>query len=84
MSKYHKYTTEEKAYIKRLYQEGVIYEEIKKRYAAEFGYDKLSNGVIYRLGRGRNKPKGARCVPPSYSIPKQAYCSYCGAKLKGD
>jgi intein-encoded DNA endonuclease-like protein len=86
--KYHQYSKEEIAYIKRLYGEGVNYEEIKKRFAAEFGYEKLSNGVIWRHG-GRNKKQKRRVVkvrgplrPMERDLCKPTYCMYCGNKLK--
>ena len=71
---------------KKLYGEENSYDEIKKRVGAEFAYTP-SNGVIHRYGngiKGRYKAKRkANVVPPSSSTPKQAYCTYCGSKLKG-
>jgi hypothetical protein len=96
--KYHKYSKEEQAYIKRLYNEGVNYADIKTRFAAEFGYDKLGDGVIYRLCKKRRrkqsegvkraieaaKEKGIKKALRLVGVgPQPCYCAYCGHKLRG-
>ena len=81
--KNHYYNDAEKKYMKRLRNEGASYDEIKKRFKAEYGIVP-SNGVVWRYIHSKRRKKAIAVKPVAVAkkTVTMKYCSNCGVDLR--